>query len=241
VAAGAGVAVAKHGNRSVTSLCGGADLLEALGVNLAPPPEVVEACIDEIGIGFLFAPAVHPAMKHAAPVRRELGIRTVFNLLGPLTNPAGARAQVLGVFAAEWAEPLARVLCNLGSKRAFVVHGMEGLDEISTVGETRISEVADGNVTSYTLRPEEVGIERARPDDLAAGDAQYCAHVAQAILKGARDAKRDIVLLNAAAAIVAGGRAATLQEGLLRAAESIDSGAAFEKLEALRALAAQKT
>ena len=235
VAAGAGVAIAKHGNRSVTSLCGGADLLEALGVNLAPPPEVVEACIDEIGIGFLFAPAFHPAMKHAAPVRRELGIRTVFNLLGPLTNPAGARSQVLGVFAAEWVEPLARVLCSLGSKRAFVVHGMEGLDEISTVGETRIAEVAGGDVSSYTLRPEEVGLERAQPEALAGAAAEASARVALAILKGERGARRDIVLLNAAAAIMAGGRAATLKEGMAAAEESIDTGAAFEKLEALRA------
>jgi len=235
VAAGAGIAVAKHGNRSVTSRCGSADVLEALGVNLAPPPEVVQACIDEIGIGFLFAPAFHPAMKHAVPVRRELGIRTVFNVLGPLTNPAGARAQVLGVFAPEWTEPLAHVLCNLGAARAFVVHGMDGLDEISTLGETRVAEVKDGRVTSFSLRPEQVGLEPATADDLAGADAEASAQIALAVLKGEQGPRRDIVVLNAAAAIVAGGRAETLEEGVAAAARSIDSGAAADTLERLRA------
>jgi anthranilate phosphoribosyltransferase len=235
VAAGAGVAVAKHGNRSVTSRCGSADVLEALGVNLAPPPEVVQACIDEIGIGFLFAPAFHPAMKHAVPVRRELGIRTVFNVLGPLTNPAGARAQVLGVFAPEWTEPLAHVLCNLGAARAFVVHGMDGLDEISTLGETRVAEVKDGRVTSFSLRAKQVGLDTATADDLAGADAEASAQIALAVLKGEQGPRRDIVVLNAAAAIVAGGRAETLEEGVAAAARSIDSGAAADTLERLRA------
>jgi anthranilate phosphoribosyltransferase len=234
VAAGAGVAVAKHGNRSITSRCGSADLLEALGVNLAPPPEVVQACIDEIGIGFLFALAFHPAMKYAAPVRREMSIRTVFNLLGPLTNPAGARAQVLGVFSAEWTEPLAQVLCNLGAERAFVVHGMEGLDELSTVGESRVAEVREGRVAAFTLRPQDVGLEPARPEDLAGSDAAASAQTALAILGGEPGPRRDIVLLNAAAAIVAGGRAEDLGQGIAAAAESLDSGAALEKLERLK-------
>jgi anthranilate phosphoribosyltransferase len=236
VAAGAGVAIAKHGNRSVTSKCGSADVLEALGVRIDLPPEEAARCIDEVGVGFMFAPSYHPAMKHAMPIRRELGIRTAFNMLGPLTNPAGAHAQVLGVYAPELTELHAGVLRNLGSKRAYVVHGMDGLDEISTVGPSRITELRDGELSTYELTPEEVGLPRASsPEDLAGGTAEENAKLLTSILEGTAGPTRDIVVLNAAAAVAAGGLCAGLKEGIDLAAEAIDSGAAMERLRQLQA------
>jgi anthranilate phosphoribosyltransferase len=234
VVAGAGVGVAKHGNRGMTSACGSADVLEALGVNLALPPERVAACIDDVGIGFLFAQAHHPAMKAVGPVRRELGFRTIFNLLGPLTNPAGAPAQVIGVFHPRFTELLAAALARLGCRRAFVVYGLDGLDEFSTVGATRVSELADGTVRTYELRPEEIGFSRAGPEALAdAGDPAGNARLTREVLGGAPGPRRDIVLLNAAAALVAAGVASDLPDGLARAAESIDAGHAAACLDAL--------
>ena len=240
VVAGAGVAVAKHGNRSVTSKCGSADVLEALSVTIEMGPDDVARCIDEVGIGFMFAPRFHPAMKHAAPVRRELGVRTVFNLLGPLTNPARATAQVVGVPGPEWAAPLATVLSRLGVARAFVVHGACGVDEISISGETLVHEVRDGDVTSYSIAPEDVGLRSAAPESVSGGGAEENARVLVGILDGERGPKRDMVLLNAGAAIVAGGRAADLAEGIAVAAEAIDSGAALARLRHLQAFCAGK-
>jgi len=240
VAAGAGVAVAKHGNRSVTSKCGSADVLEALGVTLEMEPEEVARCIDEVGIGFMFAPRFHPAMKHAAPVRRELGARTVFNLLGPLTNPARATAQVVGVPGPEWAAPLARVLSKLGVTRAFVVHGACGMDEISIAGETLVHEVRDGQVSTYSIAPEDFGLPRADVGSVAGGGAAENARTLVEILEGERGAKRDMVVLNAAAAIAAGGKAADLAEGVAVAASALDSGAAVARLKGLQAFCAAR-
>lgn len=234
VVAGAGVPVAKHGNRSVSSQCGSADVLSALGVNLNLTPEQVGMCIDEIGIGFLFAPHFHPAMKHAVQPRRELGVRTVFNVLGPLTNPAGAARQLLGVYDAALTEPLAHVLRGLGAQAAFVVHGAHGLDELSTAGENQVSELRDGEIRTYTLDPRELGFERCAPDALRGGDPQENAAITRRILSGEMDGgKRDVVLLNAAAALVASGAAESLADGVRLAAESLESGAALSKLEAL--------
>jgi anthranilate phosphoribosyltransferase len=234
VAAGAGVAIAKHGNRSVTSKCGSADVLEALGVRFDLSPEEVGRCVDEIGIGFMFAPSYHPAMKHAMPVRRELGLRTVFNALGPLTNPAGAEAQVLGVYAAELTELHAGVLRNLGSKRAFVVHGVDGLDELSTVGETRVSELRDGEVKTYSLAPEEAGLRRAQMSEIQGMTPEENARLLVETLEGKEGPARDIVMLNSAAAIAAGGKADRLLDGMAAARESLDSGAALGKLRELQ-------
>ena len=239
VVAASGVAVAKHGNRSVTSKCGSADVLEALGVRLDLSPQGVGQCIDEVGIGFLFARAHHPAMKHAAAPRAELGIRTVFNALGPLTNPAGARRQLIGVYDADLCPLLARVLGNLGSEHVLVVHGLDGLDEISTVGETLISELKNGCVSTYTLTPEALGLSTAAPSEVAAGsDARENAALLLAVLDGERGPRRDIVLANAAAALLVAGVADTLPDGVARAADLIDSGAARAKVEALRAFTA---
>jgi anthranilate phosphoribosyltransferase len=238
VAAGAGVAIAKHGNRSVTSKCGSADVLEALGIRFDLPPDRVARCVDEVGIGFMFAPAYHPAMKHAAPVRRELGLRTVFNALGPLTNPAMADAQVLGVYRPEMTELHAGVLKNLGSRRAYVVHGVGGLDELSTLGETRVAELKNGEVRTYTIAPEDLGLRRARPEDLQGRTPEENARTLMAILEGEKDPARDIVVLNAAAAIAAGGKTETLAEAMPLAEESLDSGAALGKLHELRISAA---
>ncbi len=236
VAAGAGVAIAKHGNRSVTSKCGSADVLEALGIRFELTPEEAAKAIDEIGLGFMFAPAYHPAMKHAGPVRRELGLRTVFNMLGPLTNPAGAEAQVLGVYSSSLTELHAGVLRNLGSKRAFVVHGLGGLDELSTFGETRVTELKDGDLKTYQLTPEELGLSRAEnPQAVSGSNPEENAKLLVYMLEGAKGPARDIVLLNAAAAIAAGGLAGTIVEGLKLAAESVDSGAALGKLRELQA------
>jgi anthranilate phosphoribosyltransferase len=232
VAAGAGVHVAKHGNRSISSKCGSADVLEALGVSLEVPPERVGAAIREIGIGFLFAPALHTAMRHAMPARRRLG-RTAFNLLGPLTNPAGARAQVAGVFSDKVVEKVALVLSELDVERAFVVHGTGGLDEISLAGETTVGDVHHDVVRIYQVTPEDFGLERAPLDAISGGDAAHNAGLIRAILSGEKGARRDIVIANAAAAIVASGRAADFLEGALMAAQSIDSGAALKKLDAL--------
>jgi anthranilate phosphoribosyltransferase len=207
--------------------------VETLGISRDLTPQKVARCIDEVGIGFLYAPLLHTAMRHVMAARREMGIRTVFNMLGPLTNPAGANAQVIGVYSPTLTEPLARVLAELGTVRAFVVHGADGLDEISTTGESRVSEVREGVVRSFTVRPEDFGLPRAVMSDLLGGDREQNAQIIRDILDGATGAKRDIVLINAAAALVAGGRARDFGEGIARAAESIDSGAARAKLEAL--------
>ena len=237
VAAGAGAAVAKHGNRSVSSKCGSADVLEALGIKVQQSPEEVARYVDEVGIGFMFAPAYHPAMKHAGPVRRELAMRTVFNALGPLTNPAGAEAQVIGVYAPALTEMHAAALANLGCKRAFVVHGLDGMDEISTLGATRITELRDGESRTYGLTPEEVGLRRARPEELAGGTPEENAELLVAILNGREGAPREIVLLNAAAAIAAAGLADTLSDGIVLAREAVDSGRALRTLRELQEMA----
>jgi anthranilate phosphoribosyltransferase len=233
VVAGTGLKVAKHGNRSVSSLCGSADVVETLGIDLNLGPAQVARCIDEAGIGFLYAPLLHTAMRHVMPARREMGIRTVFNMLGPLTNPAGANAQVIGVYAVALTEPLARVLAELGTARAFVVHGADGLDEISNTGESSVSEVREGTVRSFKLRPEDFGLARATVAELKGGDREQNAEIVRAILGGEPGPKRDIVLMNAAAALVAGGRAREFKEGVEIAARSIDTGAARAKLAAL--------
>jgi anthranilate phosphoribosyltransferase len=233
VVAGAGVRVAKHGNRSVTSKCGSADVMEALGVNINLPPARLAACLEEVGIAFLFAPAMHSAMKYVQPARRELRLRTVFNLLGPLTNPARASAQVVGVYSSELVEKLAEALSMLGLHRAVVVHGLDGLDEITVTAPTRIAEVREGTVRTYEVTPEEFGIERARIEDILGGDANANAAIIRSVLGGAKSAQRDVVLLNAAAALVAASRADHLADALPAAARAIDSGAAAEKLSAL--------
>ena len=233
VVAGAGVRVAKHGNRSISSKCGSADVMEALGVKINLPPERLAACLEEVGIAFLFAPALHSAMKYVQPARRELKLRTVFNLLGPLTNPARASAQVVGVYAAELVEKVAEALSMLGLRRALVVHGMDGLDEITVTGPTRIAEVREGIVRTYEVTPEEFGLKNATLEAISGGDAAQNAVIIREVLGGERSPRRDVVLLNAAAALVAAGRAEHLAQGLPLASQSVDSGAAAEKLEAL--------
>jgi anthranilate phosphoribosyltransferase len=233
VVAGAGVRVAKHGNRSVTSKCGSADVMEALGVNINLPPARLAACLEEVGIAFLFAPTMHSAMKYVQPARRELRLRTVFNLLGPLTNPAQASAQVVGVYSLDLVEKLAEALSMLGLRRAMVVHGSDGLDEITITGPTRIAEVRDGKVHSYEVTPEEFGMSGGSLDDIAGGDAAENAGIIRDILGGKKSARRDVVLLNAAAALVAAGQADHLAGAVPLAAKSIDSGAAAGRLSAL--------
>lgn len=233
VVAGAGITVAKHGNRSVSSNCGSADVLKALGVNIEADVNTVERCLNENGIGFLFAPLLHGAMKYAIGPRREIGIRTIFNILGPLTNPAGANAQVVGIYSGGLTEKLAAVLGNLGSDHAFVVHGEDGLDEISMVSKTKISELRDGKVSSYWIKPEDFNLERCRAEDIMGGSPEENASITLGVLKGEKGPKRNVVLLNAAAAVVAGGKAETLVEGIRVAAESIDSRAAMRKLNGL--------
>src|SRR5215831_7339458 len=233
VVAGAGVRVAKHGNRSVTSKCGSADVMEALGVNINLTPEQTAACLDQVGLAFLFAPAVHSAMKYVQPARRELRLRTVFNLLGPLTNPAHASAQVVGVYSDDLVEKLAEALSMLGLRRALVVHGSDGLDEITITGPTRIAEVRDGQVRTYEVTPEEFGFTPAPIEAISGGDAAGNAAIICEVLAAKTSARRDVVLLNAAAALVAGGRADHLGEAIAMAARSIDSGSATAKLEAL--------
>ncbi len=233
VTAGAGVRVAKHGNRSISSHCGSADLLEALGVRILPGPGLVAETIRKIGIGFLFAPAHHPAMKHAQPARLELKMRTVFNLLGPLTNPAGAQRQLIGAPSEEAAELMAGALAELGTERTFVVHGDGGLDEVSTVGLTMAFEVAGSVVSRHAWMPQDFGVARASLEDLRGGDLTRNVEIANAVLHGQEGPKRDIVLANAAAALVAAGRVESLRKGVVLASESIDSGAAREKLRML--------
>lgn len=233
VAAGAGITVAKHGNRSVSSKCGSADVLAAMGVKIDCAPEIMARCLREVGIAFLFAPVLHPAMKHAIGPRREIGIRTIFNILGPLSNPAGARYGVLGVYHRDLVPVLAEAAASLGAQRLFVVHGADGLDELTTTGDSFVAEVDRGAVRTYTINPASFGLPRARPEDLRGGEAGENAALIRALLSGEKGPRRDIVLLNAAAAIVAGGRAADLAEGLQAAARSVDGGAARQKLEAL--------
>jgi len=234
VVAARGLPVAKHGNRSVSSSCGSADVLEALDIKIELEPSKVEECLKITGFGFMFAPLFHPAMKYAIGPRKELGIRTVFNILGPLTNPAGAQRQVLGVFSDKLTEPMAEVLGNLGTKHAFVVHGEDGLDEMTTTDKTRVSELKDGKVNTYSLSPEELGLIKANKEDLLGGNAEENAKITIGILEGEKGPRRDIVLLNAAAALVAGDKARDLTEGLKKAAEAIDSGATREKLEKVK-------
>jgi len=234
VVAGAGVKVAKHGNRSSSSMCGSADVLAALGFNLEVDPVLMEQSIQNNGIGFLFAPRMHPAMKHVMPVRRELKLRTIFNILGPLTNPAGASGQVIGVFAPALTELFAEVLKNLGTRRAFIVHGQDGLDEITCSETTRVTELRDGIIKTYELYPEMLVGQTFEPEDLAGGDAEINAKITLDILKNARhDGARAVVVLNAAAAIVAGEKVDTMEEAVKLAEESIDSGAALEKMNKL--------
>lgn len=237
VLAGAGVRVAKHGNRSVSSLCGSADVVEALGIRIDLLPNAVGRCIDEVGIGFLYAPLLHDAMRYVMLARREMKIRTVFNLLGPLCNPARATAQVLGVYSERLTEMMAQVLCELGTRRAFVVHGSDGLDEITITGESKISEVRDGDVRTYYVAPEDFGLERAPIDRIQGGDARRNAAIIREILHGRPGTHRDVVLLNSAAGLVAGGAAGTLRDGIQLSRTSIDSGAALSRLDGLVALA----
>jgi anthranilate phosphoribosyltransferase len=233
VVAGAGVRVAKHGNRSFSSRCGSADVLEALGVNIDIEPRRALAAIEQVGIGFLFAPSMHTAMRHAAAARREAGGRTVFNLLGPLTNPAGATAQVIGVPAPALVEKLGRALAELGAQHAFVVHGVDGIDEISLSDETEVAEVRPRSVQRYRVKPQDFGLTRARREDLAGGDAATNAKIIRGILEGEGGPQRDFVCINAAAALVAAGRAANFREGAQLAAQAIDAGLARTKLQAL--------
>jgi anthranilate phosphoribosyltransferase len=234
VAAAAGAGVAKHGNRAVSSASGSADVLEALGFSLEQTPERIAKSIDELGFGFMFAPTHHPAMRHAAPVRRELATRTVFNVLGPLTNPAGARAQVIGVYAPPLVRTIAEVLAQLGARRAFVVHGAHGIDELSPAGPNLVCEVVDGTVTEREVDPLDLGIDRCDPAELRGGTPAENAEVIVAVLAGAGGARRDAILLNAAGAIAAAGHAADLREGLELAREAVDSGAAAARLDELR-------
>lgn len=237
VIAGVGVTVAKHGNRSVSSKCGSADLLEKLGVKIDAGLLIVEKCIKEIGIGFLFAPLFHPAMKYAMPTRKELGLRTVFNILGPLTNPCGASCQVLGVFDANLTQTLAKVLKVLGTKNAFVVHGEDGMDEITLTAKTRISELTpQGNIKNYCFRPEDAGLKKCSLKDLEAHGIDENAAIAEKILKGEKGPKRDIVVLNAAFGLLAAEKAKDIKEGINLAEASIDSGKALDKLSNLVSL-----
>jgi len=231
VAAAAGIRVAKHGNRAASGKCGSADVLEALGVRIDLGPAEITRCVDEAGLAFMFAPRFHPAMRHAGPVRRELGIRTVFNILGPLANPASVRRLVLGVARPAIGEILARALADLGAEHALVVHGEEGLDDISPAGSTRMWEVRRGQVAELAIAPEDVGLERGRVEDILSGDAAANAATARAILAGERGARRTAVLLNAAAGAYVAGRAGSIREGVGLAAQAIDSGVARERLE----------
>ena len=233
VVAAAGITVAKHGNRAVSSGCGSADCLEALGVNIDAEPEIVEECIQQVGIGFLFAPRLHGAMKYAIGPRKEIAIRTIFNMLGPLTNPAGATAQLIGVYDPKLTEMFAGVLKNLGTKRAFVVYGFDGLDEATVTGETRVTELKGGLISTYNLDPVEIFGEAYRGEELIGGDPPINAQITKDVLSGKDGARRKIVLLNAALAIMAGEKAANIKEGIAIAEECIDNGAAIKKLQAL--------
>lgn len=233
VAASAGAKVAKHGNRAISSKSGSADVLKALGVNIEASKEKTERCLNEIGIAFLFAPLLHGAMKYATPVRRELGIRTVFNILGPLTNPAGAKRQVLGVYRTKLTEILAYVLQDLGSERALVVHGVGGMDEISTIGETKITEIKNGEITTYSITPESVGLPRCEIAELAGNDAATNAEIVRSIMNGKKGPYRDITIFNAGAALYVAGIADSIQDGVHRSAEAIDTGYSKKKLHEL--------
>jgi anthranilate phosphoribosyltransferase len=233
VAAAAGLRVAKHGNRSVSSQCGSADVYEALGVNITAAPAVVERSLETVGIAFFFAPTFHPSMRHAAPVRRELAVRTAFNLLGPLTNPAATRRQLVGVPHAELTELMARSLLMLGSERAWVVHGADGIDEMSTTGHTKVSECRNGAVSTFYVHPSDFGLPKAVRRDLQGGDAAANATILRAVIGGEKGPRRDVVLLNAGASLFVGGKAASVREGIERAGQAVDSGAARMKLDAM--------
>lgn len=233
VVAGCGLKVAKHGNRSASSQCGSADVLEALGVKLDIGVGAVEECIREIGIGFMYAPLFHSAMKHATQPRKEIGVRTIFNLLGPLSNPANATSQIMGVYDAKLTEVMAAVLKNLGVKNAFVVYGMDNLDEITITGKTKVSELKDGKIRTYYVTPEKFGIKRARLEDIKGGNAKENAGIILSILKGEPGPRRDVVLMNSSAALVAGSKAKDFKAGIRPASSSIDSGKALDKLQKL--------
>jgi anthranilate phosphoribosyltransferase len=236
IVAGAGMPVAKHGNRALSSKSGAADVLQALGVNIELDPRQVGRCISEAGIGFMFAPAHHPAMKNVGPTRIELGTRTIFNLLGPLSNPAGVKRQMVGTFSKHWLEPMAKVLDNLGAESIWVVHGSDGLDEITTAGPTSVAELKNGKIRTFEIAPEDVGIERARPEALRGGDAAKNAEGLLDVLRGKRGPFRDIAVINAAAALIVAGKSADLKEGVALAAKSIDSGEAEGRLDRLIAV-----
>jgi anthranilate phosphoribosyltransferase len=236
VAAGAGVKIAKHGNRSVSSISGASDVLAALGVKLEVPPTTITRCIEGAGVGFMWAPMHHPAMKHWAPVRAELGIRTIFNLLGPICNPAGVKRQVVGVFSWQWVEPVAHVLLNLGAEHVWVVHGHDGLDELTTTGATDVAEVKDGKVTVFEVTPADAGLAPAKLSELKGGNAELNAAAIRQVLAGKRGPFRDIVLLNAAAALVVAGMASGLTDGVALGVHAIEGGAAAGALERLVAI-----
>ena len=236
IVAGAGVPVAKHGNRALSSRSGAADVLAALGVNIELTPEGVSRCIKQAGIGFMFAPAHHPAMKNVGPTRVELGTRTIFNLLGPLSHPAGVKRQMVGVFSRQWIEPLAQVLKNLGSESVWVVHGSDGLDEITTAGPTHVAALENGAVRTFEITPEEMGLLRVKPEALRGGEAKENAHALADVLKGKSGAFRDVAVLNAAAALVVAARAKDLKQALALAQRSIDSGEAASRLQRLVAI-----
>jgi anthranilate phosphoribosyltransferase len=236
VVAGAGVPVAKHGNRALSSRSGAADVLVALGVRIDLPPEAISACIKEAGIGFMFAPSHHPAMKHVGPTRVELGTRTIFNLLGPLSNPAGVKRQMVGVFSRHWIEPLAHVLKNLGSESVWVVHGSDGLDEITNSGPTAVAALEHGQIRTFEITPEDAGFKRAKPEDLRGGDAQRNAEALLDVLKGKKSPFRDVAIMNAAAGLVVAGRAKDFKQGVALATKSIDTGEAEGRLDRLIAI-----
>jgi anthranilate phosphoribosyltransferase len=236
IVAGAGVPVAKHGNRALSSRSGAADVLGALGVNIELRPDEITRCIYEAGIGFMFAPSHHPATKNVAPTRVELGTRTIFNLLGPLSNPASVRRQMIGVFSRQWIEPMAQVLKNLGSECVWVAHGSDGLDEITTSGPTHVAALENGNVRTFEINPEDIGVSRVKPEALRGGDAETNANALMGVLKGNKGAFRDIAVLNAAASLVVAGRAKDLKEGAALAEKSIDSGEAEGRLDRLIAI-----
>jgi anthranilate phosphoribosyltransferase len=233
IVAGAGVPVAKHGNRALSSRSGAADVLGALGVKIEQTPEGVARCISEAGIGFMFAPAHHPAMKNVGPTRVELGTRTIFNLLGPLSNPAGVKRQMVGVFSRQWCEPLAHVLKNLGSESVWVVHGSDGLDEITICGPTTVAALEKGVVRTFEITPEDAGFTSQKPESLRGGDAEQNATALFGVLRGAAGAFRDVAIMNAAAGLIVAGRAKDLKQGVALATKSVDSGAAVERLERL--------
>jgi anthranilate phosphoribosyltransferase len=236
IVAGAGVPVAKHGNRALSSRCGAADVLGALGVRIDLEPIAITRCIEEAGVGFMFAPVHHPAMKNVGPTRVELGTRTIFNLLGPLSNPAGVRRQTVGVFSRLWVEPIAQVLKNLGAERAYVVHGSDGLDEITTAGPTSVAALENGTVRTFEVTPEEVGLRKTSPETLRGGDAQENAQALEGVVEGRDGPYRDIAVFNAAAALVVAERAQNLKEGVALAQRSIDSGEAKARLDRLIAV-----